>query len=331
MKKNFLLGFIAFAAMAVTSCTNDEMNEFIPQEKAIEFGTYIGRDAQSRGSIEDATTLKDGFGVLAYQYTTSTNYSSANFMNNVEVSGADWNYTDTKYWPTDITNKIDFLAYGPYSADDTNIEVTGKTLTLNVLTNVANQTDLVVATPKVGLYNGVEGKFGLDTNDKVAFTFKHMLSRIAFYAMAASDDYDAVITITDISLTGKFHNKGTVDLSAATPAITGTEVEAPAFPSEKKYQPALIGEELTDELVMQNKPSDYLMLIPAAAQDLSLSITYEVTDDDGTVTNTITKPIRSQAFAAGTAYAINMTISLNEVAFSVSVTPWGEETPVTVQ
>ena len=329
MKKNFLLGFIAFAAMAVTSCTNDEMNEFIPQEKAIEFGTYIGRDAQSRGSIEDAETLEDGFGVLAYQYTTSTDYGSANFMNNVEVSGAGWNYTDTKYWPTDISNKIDFLAYGPYSADDTNVDVSGKTLTLTVPTDdVADQTDLVVATPRVGLYNGDEGKSGLDTNDKVAFTFKHMLSRIAFYAMAASD-YDAEITITDISLTGKFHNRGTVDLSAAAPAITGTEVEAPASPSEKEYQPALTGEILTDELAMQNETSDYLMLIPAEAQNLSLSITYDVKyTDDTVVTNTITKQINSQAFAAGTAYAINMSISLNEVAFSVTVTSWGNETAI---
>ena len=317
MKKNFLLGFIAFAAMAVTSCTNDEMNEFIPQEKAIEFGTYIGRDAQSRGSIEDAETLEDGFGVLAYQYTTSTNYSSANFMNNVEVydEGSGWTYTNKKYWPTDPTNKIDFLAYAPYTGDASDqVSLSGKTITLTVPETVADQKDLVVATPVIGQNSGT-----------VALTFGHMLSRIAFYAKTAASYEPTEITVTKISLTGKFHGTGTVDLAAASPKITGTDANVG---TEKTYSPVLSGAALSTTLAMQNTSENYLMLIPAEAQNLSLSITYDVTDTNGTVTNTITKPINSQAFAAGTAYAINMSISLNEVAFSVTVTSWGNETAI---
>lgn len=320
MKKNFLLGFIAFAAMAVTSCTNDEMNEFIPQGKAIEFSTYLGRDAQARGSEETAGTLKAGFGVLAYQYTSSVNYGTANFMNNVEVYdvGSGWTYTNKKYWPTDPTNKIDFLAYAPFTGDaSSQVSLSGKTITLTVPETVADQKDLVVATPVTGKNSGT-----------VDLTFGHMLSRIAFYAKTAASYGPTTITITDISLTGKFHGTGTVDLAAASPNITGTDANVG---TEKTYSPVLSGAALSTTLAMQNTSENYLMLIPAEAQNLSLSITYDVKDTDGTVTNTITKPINSQAFAAGTAYAINMTISLNEVAFSVSVTPWGEETPVTVQ
>ena len=312
MKKNFLLGFIAFAALAVTSCTNDDVNEFIPQGKAIEFSTYVGRDAQARGSEMNADAIKAGFGVLAYQYKTSTTYASANFMNNVEVnnSGSGWTSTDKKYWPTDDSNKIDFLAYAPFTGDaSSQVSLTGKTITLTVPITVADQKDLVVATPVVGQNSGT-----------VALTFSHMLSRIAFYAKAA-DTYDAEITITDISLTGKFHNKGTVDLSAADPAITGTDA---TVETEKTYSPELSGTALSTTLAMQNNNTDYLMLIPAAAQNLSLSITYDVEDTDGIVTNTITKPITNQAFVAGTAYAINMSISLNEVAFSVNVTAWND-------
>lgn len=321
MKKNFLLGFIAFAAMAVTSCTNDELNEFIPQGKAIEFSTYLGRDAQARGSEATAGTLKAGFGVLAYQYKLplSVSYASANFMDNVEVydEGSGWTYENKKYWPTDDTNKIDFLAYAPFTADaPSQVSLSGKTITLTVPQTVADQKDLVVATPVTEKNSGT-----------VDLTFGHMLSRIAFYAKAAAS-YGATITVTNISLTGKFHGTGTVDLAGASPSITGTDVNVE---TAKTYSPALSGTALSTTFAMQNNNTDYLMLIPAEAQNLSLSITYEVEDTDGIVTNTITKPINSQAFAAGTAYAINMSISLNEVAFSVTVTSWGNETPVEVQ
>ena len=151
-----------------------------------------------------------------------------------------------------------------------------------------------------------------------------MLSRIAFYAKAAGT-YASTITVTNISLTGKFHGTGTVDLAAASPSITGTDV---SVETAKTYQPALSGTALSTTFAMQNKNTDYLMLIPAAAQDLSLSITYTVKDNDNTVvTNTLTKSI-SQAFVAGTAYAINLSVSLNDVKFSVQDFSWGAETAV---
>ena len=35
MKKNLFVGFIAMTALTVTSCTNDEVVEAIPQKQAI--------------------------------------------------------------------------------------------------------------------------------------------------------------------------------------------------------------------------------------------------------------------------------------------------------
>ena len=63
MKKFFLFGIIAFAALSVTSCTKDEVIEIMPQE-AIEFGTYLGHDVQSRGVVLDNTNFRQ-FGVFA--------------------------------------------------------------------------------------------------------------------------------------------------------------------------------------------------------------------------------------------------------------------------
>ena len=53
MKQNYFMGLIAYAALTMTGCSNDEINA--PQQSqgnnAIEFSTYLGRNAQgSRGT-----------------------------------------------------------------------------------------------------------------------------------------------------------------------------------------------------------------------------------------------------------------------------------------
>lgn len=316
MKKNLILGFIAFTALTITSCTNDVVNELIPQEKAITFNSYLGRDAQTRGSVVNATTLQtSGFGVFAYQHTGTVDYSDANFMNNIKVSGNNWGYNPIKYWPTDTINKIDFLAYGPYNES---VDFSTGELTFTVNDTVANQTDLVVATPK----KNMTSESGL-VDEKVQFTFKHMLSRIAFFAQSAADYASTKITITNVTLSGNFYSAGTVNLSNDSPSITGRDTQ-----TGKNYSPGLTGIELTEELVMQNNNTDYLMVIPQDAQNLTLSITYNVTDGNGTVTNTLTKQIAGQSFDAGTAYAFNLSVALNAISFSVAEFGWGDETPI---
>ena len=53
MKKSNLF-FVLLTALIVMSCSKDETTMSIPQESnAIEFGTYVGRDAQTRAlSVE---------------------------------------------------------------------------------------------------------------------------------------------------------------------------------------------------------------------------------------------------------------------------------------
>ena len=68
MKTKNFYGWLAMAVMLVgTGCSTDEVvNDFSPKN-AIQFGTYVGRDAESRATVIDATKLgTDGFGVFAY-------------------------------------------------------------------------------------------------------------------------------------------------------------------------------------------------------------------------------------------------------------------------
>ena len=132
-------------ALIVMSCSKDETTMSIPQESnAIEFGTYVGRDAQTRTTmINDVAALQPkGFGVFAY-YTNDSDYNSSsstpNFMYNQKVEGAvagdgtaespyvyTWSYTPVKYWPNEVAgneqydkDKVSFFAYAPYSAAST--------------------------------------------------------------------------------------------------------------------------------------------------------------------------------------------------------------------
>ena len=113
MKKRLILGMAALAAVTFTSCQKDQVINQVSQDQAIEFTTYTGRDAQTKGTVMDVTELKaKGFGVYAY-YTTTTNTLDVknnaatdaqsafkpNFMQNTEVSGSTWNYYPKKYWP----------------------------------------------------------------------------------------------------------------------------------------------------------------------------------------------------------------------------------------
>ena len=222
MKKNFYVGLIALTALTVTSCSNDDVVMQSPEvNKAIEFGTYVGRDAVSRASVHTMSTLAAqdglGFGVFAY-YTNEgdyvTNASPCNFMYNQQVKiteTADGNnttyacsYTPIKYWPNDPGDKLTFFAYAPYDdADDTDdtdnikfkalADMNGDpVITFKVNNTVKNQTDLLFSKSDTkNLVKNVAGEDGIDVNETVDFHFVHALSRIGFTVKAITDEVTA--------------------------------------------------------------------------------------------------------------------------------------------
>lgn len=85
MKKNYIMGVIACAALTMTSCSNDEIGgNNTKQGDPIEFGVYLGRNAQgSRGTIITTENLTK-FGVTAYLDMPDI----PDFMYNQEVTKA---------------------------------------------------------------------------------------------------------------------------------------------------------------------------------------------------------------------------------------------------
>ena len=207
MKKNYLFGMLALAAMTMVGCSNDEVVNDYSQDNAIQFGTYVGRGAESRAHVIDTKTLgTEGFGVFAYYHEGENNtpgaFSSAStpdFMYNEQVTNTgnwdetngfdtDWTYDPVKYWPNNANDRVSFFAYAPWqqttpeTGDNFNFnENTGlPTIEFTVNGTVKDQQDLLWAAPKMNVQ-----KQKIEEN--VEFEFKHALSRIGFEVQTMID------------------------------------------------------------------------------------------------------------------------------------------------
>ena len=109
MKRKLFLGLLAAAAVLFTACQKDQtLSEVTEDDTAIGFGTYVGRDAQTKAFVAGLDELKDGFGVFAY-YTADKEYDDMlaetdeinkpqlNFMVNEKVyhNSSTWTYDNT--------------------------------------------------------------------------------------------------------------------------------------------------------------------------------------------------------------------------------------------
>jgi len=226
MKKKSLFGWLAMTAMLVgTGCSTDEVVNDFSQDNAIQFGTYVGRNAVSRATeIDDAKLATDGFGVFAY-YTRSTEWASyntkttPNFMNNQKVmdesqtpvSPYQWTYSPIKYWPNNVNDKVSFFAYAPYTAHlvqefapTTNVtgfngtlsttqgttNPAGPYVSFTMADDVKTQQDLLWAAPhidKVKNASSTNTTGGVTVEDKIKFEFKHALAKIGFKVQAMVD------------------------------------------------------------------------------------------------------------------------------------------------
>lgn len=353
MKKNFFLGFIALAALTVSSCSNDADLTLKTPDNAIEFGTYVGRDAQTRGSVlnnDVATGLpKQGFGVFAY-YTDNTDYnassSPANFMNNTKVTWNSetsmWEYAPVKYWPNEVTDKLSFFAYAPYGAYT--VATTGDPiLDFTVNPDPTFHVDLVVAdaSEKKNLTKQ-------NTTDNVQFNFKHVLSRVGFMVEAVIDEVNnqnngavdednqtnsiaasTTISVQEVELIGTFNTAGKINLNTSlwdntqmTTAGTSYSLAATDFNDVANNVKITKGQ--------LNKPSEYMMLIPTASPTgVQIRVKYTVTTEDGqlasgysVVTNNITSDAFNFKFEQGKAYNFVLHLGLTSVKLSATVADW---------
>lgn len=192
MKKTLLL---VAAAVALVACSNEE-TVLQSAREAIGFDNAFVEN--STRSVNDPswsnTKLFGDFAVYGY-------VENASLFDNVKVSGSalngDWTYANTQYWIAGA--KYNFAAVAPYAngvagvfsvAADADNNYVGTTVL--PFTNTGANDVLYAQNPQVvGATNN---------NAKVAFTFRHILSKVKFSFENGYNASTATIKVYDVKI-----------------------------------------------------------------------------------------------------------------------------------
>lgn len=213
---------IALSTVVVGCTKSDVLESSKTFESPISFEPYTGKAPVTKATEATITTIQAegvGFQVTGFlQGTTvaATDFTKPYMNKTVTCSDRDkntWTYEGAAYWPQE--GSLCFVAYGLNASDNFVPTTAGSytNFTYTVQDYVADQTDLVIS-------NIITGK--TISPDPVSVTLNHVLSKVGFSVKTnnAAEANNVSVTIKNVTLNGKFVNKGTVDLTASTAAIT---------------------------------------------------------------------------------------------------------------
>lgn len=183
-----------FAVAALAACTS-EQTIVAPQNEAIGFDTFVDNSTRA----EDITTNNiANFGVYG---TVTKGGNSALIFKNTEVtkSGDDFVYSPAQYWIASA--QYDFLAFAPYAnakwtytPTDAQVAKTG-TFSFNNETAAADQ-DVVYAYQT----KTTADKLDASNTQAVEFTFKHILSKVAFSFTNTFTDNKTTLNVYNVKI-----------------------------------------------------------------------------------------------------------------------------------
>ena len=343
MKKN--LFFMALAALALASCTNDEtveQNTTNNQPQEIAFAPLAqpaSRAADTYANAIDGTTFPTDLNmyVAAYQVSpTATNYfAGTQFVYNnaggAAASSGHWGGATARYWPL-AECYINFLAYanvtGTAAFDATNY---ASAATITQTDNHTAQTDLMYA-----IGNGQVTKSGntFTFPTKVDMEFKHAQAWMDFYVKANST-VETAITVNSITLTGAKYSGTYTITHTAYNANTGQSVAGAwtSTSSQGNYTiPGWSATALTTSLV---HVGNGLMIVPddnaetADWTSFTINYTYDGQAYDYTYTPATAA---AQSVEQAKHYVFNITFKLHEIFVDATVADWTDSsTNITVQ
>ena len=359
--KKFIYTAIALAAVAV-GCTKSNIVDVPAEQKTpIAFDTYNGRVPVTRAEEITKDNI-ESIQVTGFHVPTggSADYTKT-YMNppavTREKSGeawGSWGYSPLSYWPASGT--LEFVAYGS-NTPRVEAAAAGKLVAVNgsyanftytVPTTVAAQEDLIAA-----------GKDSYQGTTTVTFKMKHLLSRVGFKLQTVGSGTS--VTISEVSLNGKFVNNGTVNLATGTAITPKAGADLTAADYTTSYSLFAAGESFgitKEESAANGTPifarytsdgeggsttntdnSDrYMMIMPGTVADNDqavdeigttpyIQVTYKL--GDGTP-QTKKLPLVDESgenweFAAGTAYEFIFKVSISAIEFTGEVVDWDED------
>ena len=357
MKFLRLAFYVLIAQLVLSGCAGEGVEETSSSSSSeINFDAYLGRNASTRSSVTNITSLKgtewnSGFGVFA-RYKHNGVISSLMDTERVTWNKNHWEYTNTRYWPNE--GFVDFYAFAPYNGG----VIMGK-LPDNLVNNPDSKDETYIYFPSnmspVDLV-WANAKDQTKTNEPVKFTFKHALARLGFDIKANQDleKNGAVITVNKVILYGASETSGVFVMAGYLnlengdwdPVDNGTSWVYTWTPDDKEdgkeddkndgtvlklSAPPLLDDK-HDKIT--NDADSYIFIIPQPKpQNFNLKIIYTVKQGDFEEEVTVTKNLldvlpgnSDPYFKGGKAYVFHFKLSLNPVKFSVTpdVHPWDE-------
>lgn len=302
MKKSLII--FAAAALAMTACTTTKDIDYgvAQASKQVSFTSHVNKN--TRALTNDNFSQFNVFG----SYTTSTNTTPVQVFNSVAVTknGTKWEYSgDARYWIKNAT--YTFYAYSKENGTTGTSRFQGAELTLQEYTVDAtadNQKDLVFASAKniVGKESG---------NGKVAFDFKHILSKIRFtFTSNFPEGYKVKVNQVEVR---NFRDQGTFTASAgewtAQKRSKDTEVADEMLKISVPFEAADADKVLAPQ---EEVATQYVYMLPFAYEQPNVRLYFRLT-----ITNangeTVSQKVNYGAFKPtwlkGTAYNYKVTLT----------------------
>ena len=288
--------FALFAVAALASCSNTEVVEL--NREQIAFGdTFVDNATKADYSSGKIVKGFKVYGTVTALSNTTQIFDGADVTRGDKADGVAWDCNATpQYWLPNA--EYEFAAIVDGVAEDT--DGLPETIKFTVVDGNDDNLDLLYATATVDTNENAAPKNGVNTNGVVAFEFSHLLSKMQFKIVNATNQKYQVtsINVTGVAKDGVYDVVGgswsasnTTSLTFGTTATVAGGANAPA--------------------------SEARQILPVA-QTLAVTITYNVLDGADAVVGTLTKTGNiTETFEQNTVYVVTATLSGTTIDFSL--------------
>ena len=192
----------ALAAIALAACSNEETIE-LNRTEAISFDkTFV--DNSTRSVVDPSFTnenLFTDFAVFGHvqEAVLFNGVTVSKTITNGDLSSA-WKYEGTQYWIAGA--KYNFSALAPKTNGGWSNAATSVNDEFNTITTTFDFTNNGTTDLLYSEFEGYEGK--LTSNAQVAFTFRHILSKVKFSFENAYNASAATLRVYDVKITNAY-------------------------------------------------------------------------------------------------------------------------------
>lgn len=325
--KKILLATVA--ALAITSCSQNEEFENPNQQSQIGFNSVIKRATRAADTTADKFLE---FTVSSYvtdvAYDDGMSALGTAYMNGIPYTKTDkdavWSTEDkgTYYWPSiNSGKKVQFFAYPTTEPTSYTLPATGyPSISFAVDNASANQKDLVVA-HAANVTLATEGI----TDGKLTLDFKHVLTRINFAYIPK--DANLVYKVTDVSIADIKGGSGIYNFNAGNGEwnLTGA-TNAVSYTYDVKQSTTKV--ENKDYYSLANVDASW-MLFPQKVNGKVISITYSTEQNGMEIyqgTKTVTLPENAEwTVGQNVLYVLTLPAGATQVSIDTSVSNWNDE------